>query len=242
MNLKYSRSAVLFCTLALLLSSCRFGNYSEAPKYNGKSQFKNSELFFSEIKKFETFIFYADGTSATNSNSPFVEIPTHLLDVFTNPLYWYTLDDAKQTQIFMDSYQSVYEQTRVDAAGKIDLEIDSDITPLISNSICRTQLQVLQQGSLDRTSPGSALLTGASSRVTISGKLKLSYTSIRALAGDCADSLRELATCYQNGTGCTSEQLAEAHALFDLYVRGTGVLKIEDAYKIKGLAYIVHFD
>ncbi len=124
----------------------------------------------------------------------------------------------------------------------IKLELASSITPLVTNSICRTQLQVVQEGRLDRSAPGSALLTGNTSRSSVSGKLRLAYTFVRALDGDCADSLRELAACYQNGAGCSSEQLAEAHALFDLYVRGTGVLKIEDAAKIKGLAYIVRFD
>lgn len=242
MNLKIRPLLLCLTALSFLATSCRFGNHSDAPTFTGKSQFKNTELFFSEIRKFETFAFYTDGTNSTNATAPLVSIPSHLLNTFTNPVYWTTIDDKNQTQIFMDNYQTEFEQTLVDASGNIKIEIDSAISPLISNSICRTQLQNIQEGSLDRTAPGTALLTGNPTRVAVAGKLKLSYTSIRALEGDCADSLRELANCYQNGTGCTNEQLTEAHALFDLYVRGTGVLKIEDAYKLKGLAYIVHFD
>ena len=245
MKLKRLSAWILGGAFLICFSGCRLGNHSDSPASTTKSQFANSELFFTDIKGFDTYVFYQDSahlTDAQNLHSPFVSIPTHLLTVFTSPLYWNTLDDATHAQIFMDSFKSDYEETLVDAAGNIGIEFNSSVTPLITNSICKTQVKTIHEGELNRAVPGSALLSGSSTRQNVAGRLKLDYTSIRVFSGDCTDSLRELATCYQDGAGCSNEQLSEAHALFDLYVRGSGILSINDASKIKGLAYVVHFD
>ena len=99
---------------------------------------------------------------------------------------------------------------------------------------------MLQEGNLDRTSPGTTLLQGAHAPKPVSGHLKMDITVLQAFSGDCADDMTELAACYQNGTGCDADQLARAQ-LFSLYVQ-TGALDIHNASKINGLVYIVHLE
>jgi hypothetical protein len=102
-------------------------------------------------------------------------------------------------------------------------------------------LQMQQLGYLDRSRPGTITYSDGSTG-KISGDRLLEFRLIRNFSGDCSRILQVLADCYSSGTGCSTDELYWANQLFDLYVRQSGALKIEDATRIKTLAYIVHFD
>ena len=227
---------------ATSFSGCRFGNHADTASQNSKIHLLKSELFFTEAKTFQTFIFYDDNTHSVNQNSPLVAIPSDILDLFSNPVYWQTLDDPGQTQYFWDSRQKNYPWiTLADSTGKIKTADTSAPGKFYRNPNCVSQIQTLQDGKLDRTVPGTSVLPGDNKPSKVSGHLVLDITRVEALSGDCVDDLKELANCFKDGTGCDANQLSRAK-LFNLFVNGTGVLNIQDAARIIGLAYIVHFE
>jgi hypothetical protein len=232
------------CTLGffLSLSGCRFGNYADSPTQINQSDITSSELFFTNVTGFETYVFLNDGTSAANTNSPLEAVPSDLLSVFTNPVFLVT--DVNQNQYFWDNAQSANPiQTLANAAGQINVEMDTPDSPtqFYQNPDCLTQIIQTQQGALNRTAPGTTVLPGTVVNTPVAGHLQLDVTVLQTFTGTCSDDLQELANCFQDGTGCDSDQLSRAQ-MFDLFVRGTQVLNIQNAAKITKLAYIVHFE
>ena len=243
-NQNWIRKFVVLSGFLLAFSGCRFGNYADSPTQINSTDITHSELFFTAVTGFETYVFFNDGTSASNTSSPLVSVPYDLLSVFTNPVYWDTYADANNTQFFWDNAQSANPLvTLADASGQINTETDTPTSPtqFYSNANCLTQIKQMQQGSFDRTTPGQTILPGTTNYTAVSGHLKLDVTTIQSISGTCSDDLQELANCYQNGTGCDSDQLTRAQ-MFDLFVNGSHILNIQDASKIIGLAYIVHFE
>jgi hypothetical protein len=227
---------------------CRFGNYSEPPK-NVKN-FSSIELFRTQPKKFETFAIYQDNTQSQNSTTPLSAIPASILDNFTDPLYIAEpvatpgvklFIGLSQTACMADPANSTCIGTVVDKDGYITVSTSSDYTQFGSNPACTMNLQMQQLGYLDRTSPGTLTYSDGTTG-TIGGDLLLEFRLIRNFKGDCSGILQTLADCYTSGNGCSTDELYWANQLFDLYVRQSGTLKIEDVTKIKTLAYIVHFD
>ena len=237
----------LLILLLLTPSACRFGNYSEPPKNNNTSIYSTIQLYLTEPSQLQTVVIYNDATpTSSNSNAPLAAIPSSVMNVFTDPVYYAVPTDTKQLPLFADINQSHSLSTAVDKNGVIKYEYDSSIVTLWKNPKCVTQVQMFQEGSFDKTHGAGTVLTfpdGSTSKTA--GRLNLTFTYLRVIDGgatqECSQDLQYLAQCYQTGTGCTSDELKSANALFDLYVNRGGVLKIEDVTKIKALAYIVHF-
>jgi hypothetical protein len=236
---------ILGFVFLLGLSGCRFGNYSEDPKRivdpNASTGFKSVELFFAHAKQLETAAVYNDGTATSwDSNVSLASVPTSILDTFSDPVYFATPADASQVPMFVGKNQKNYIDTELDANGDIKSDSASDIVQLWRNPACQTQVQISQVGTFDRTQAGSTVLDGVTQPV--SGKLKMELTYIRVIDGDCVADLREMAQCYLDSSTCSTDDWRAATNFFDLYVRQSGALKIEDAIRIKGLAYVVHFE
>lgn len=229
--------------MILVLAGCRLGNHADAPTQPNQGSIVHSELFATTVSHFKTYAYYSDNTYSSNQNANLVKVPTEILSVFTNPVYWNTYQDTEQTQFFWDNARSTLPfVTAADASGQIHAETTaSSPIKLYQNPTCLTQTQTLQQGGFDRSHPTATTLAGATSASVVSGRLQLDVTRIQVFQGDCAADLQTLANCYSNGSGCDADQLSRAK-LFDLYVAGTGVLNIQDATRIIGLAYIVHFE
>jgi hypothetical protein len=131
--------------------------------------------------------------------------------------------------------------TIVDPDDTITVTTSSAYSQFGSDPACTMNLQMQQLGALDRSTPSSITYSDGSSG-TVAGRLELEFRLIRNFEGNCAGILQTLADCYSDGTGCSTEALYWSNQLFDLYVRQSGTLRIEDAARIKTLAYIVHFD
>jgi hypothetical protein len=230
------------------LSSCRFGNYSEPPK--GVKNFNSIELFSTKVKKLETFALYQDDSETHNLNAPLSATPAMILDNFTNPVYLaepvatpgvHLFIGLSQTSCMLDPANSNCIGTLLNEDGSIGVNTSSSFQQFGSDPACTMNLQMQQIGYLDRSNPGTITYSDGSTGV-ISGDLLLEFRLIRNFNGDCSGILGRLATCYSDGAGCSTDELYWANQLFDLYIRQTGALRIEDATRIKTLAYIVHFD
>jgi hypothetical protein len=245
-------SDLMFCGLmAIALSACRFGNYSDSPTQVNGVSITHSEYFFTQVATFHTYVYWKDAANPSpspyqNLNAPLVSVPSDLLDLFTNPVSWNTLSDSQQ--FFWDVYQSQNPWVvHTDSTGKITTPNNFSPGPdsntyaqFYHNANCITQIEVDQGGQLDRTHPGAMRLPGASTQTQISGHLSYDFLMFQSIVGDCADDLTELAACYQNGAGCDADQLSRAK-MFSLFV-DTGTLDIHNAAKIIALAYTVHFE
>ena len=234
---------LLGALLITIFSGCRLGNHSDSPTQINAGSITHSELFATKVNTFETFAYYSDGTFTANHSAALVQVPTEVLGVFTNPVYWNTYQDTESTQFFWDHGKSSTPfVTFADASGQINVTNRAS-TPikLYQNPNCLTQTQYVQSGGFDRSTPTTTTLPGASATSTVSGRLTLDLTHLQVFQGDCAAELQTLAQCYTNGTGCDADQLSRAK-LFDLFVGGTSVLNIQGAPTIIGLAYIVHFE
>ena len=234
--------------IACSLVSCRFGNYSEPPK--GESNFTSMEIYRTQPKQFETLVIFQDNTQSENTTTPLSAIPTTLLDNFTNPVF---LGEPKatpgvklfigqsQTDCMLNPGTSSCIGTLVDPAGNIQVNTASEYTQFGSDPTCMMNLQMQQVGYLDKTHPGTLTYSDGTTG-TINGDLLLLFRIYRNFRGDCTAILGRLGTCYTDGTGCSTDELYWANQLFDPFIRQSGPLKIEDAARIKTLAYIVHFD
>jgi hypothetical protein len=231
-----------------LLPGCRFGNYSELPK--GTSRFSSIELLRTLPFKFETYAVYQDDSETRNSSTPLSSIPASILDNFTNPLYLAEpvatpgiklFIGAAQTACLTDPANSSCIGTIVNSDDTITVSTRSPYSQFGSNPACTMNLEMQQLGFLDRSRPGTVRYSDGTT-APIGGDLILEFQLIRNFKGDCAGILQVLADCYSDGSGCSTDELYWANQLFDLYVRQSGTLKIEDATRIKTLAYIVHFD
>jgi hypothetical protein len=229
--------------LLFALNGCRFGNYSEAPTLtdpNGLSSgLKSVELFFAHTSQLETWALFTDGTNSSNDHVALASIPTAILDTISNPVYLAISNDAATAPMFVGKNQKNYIDTGFDSNGDIKSDSASEIVTLWKNPACQTQVQISQVGVLDRGQGGSTVLDGTT--VKVAGKLSMELTYLRVVAGDCVSDLREMAQCYQDANTCTTDEWRAATNFFDLYVRQSGALRIEDVIRIKGLAYIVHF-
>jgi hypothetical protein len=234
--------------LTMALSACRFGNYSEAPK--APEKFSSIEMYRTQPRGFQTYVQLDDGSENTNTSTPLSAIPESLLDNFTDPLYIAQpistpgvklFIGARQSDCFYNPEDSACIGTIVESDGTIAVETSSPFSQFGSNPSCKMNLQMRQNGALDRTRPGTITYSdGTVGR--ISGDLLLDFTMIRTFQGDCSGILTVLADCYTNGVGCSNEELYWANQLFGLYARQSGVLRMQDAARIKVLAYLVHFE
>jgi hypothetical protein len=245
---KITSSKIVAGSLALLaLSGCRFGNYSEPqPDPNASDGgFESVELFQTHPTQLSVAVVYNDTSQvSTQDQVPLAAIPAEALAKFTDPLYFVVNSDADHTPYFIGKTGEfkVMEQTGFDDHGnlRIDYAMDGGHT-LWKNPACLTQVQISHDGQLDRDHPGSATL--GDNIYNTAGRVILDRMSLQVIDGDCAADLQDMAQCYQESTQCeNTEAWEKAVAFFDLYVRQTGILKIEDVARIKGLAYIVRFE
>jgi hypothetical protein len=176
-------------------------------------------------------------------------IPPTLLDNFTDPLYIAQpvsspgvklFIGAGQSDCFLNPENSNCIGTMIDADGNIGVQTSSPYSSFGSDA-CKMKLQMQQLGYLDRTHPSTITYSNGSTG-KISGNLVLDFQLIRSFQGDCTSILTRLASCYQSGVGCSTDELYWANQLFDLYIRQSGALKVEDVARIKSLAYLIHFD
>ena len=235
--------SLLLGTQLFMVTSCQFGNYADQPVDNSKGAYKSTDLYFTEPSQFDTVVIYNDGTATTsNPNTPMAAIPLSLLNQFTDPVYYMVPTDTTKSSFFMDLSLSYAINTIVDSTGAINNEIDSSVVTFWSNPNCQTQVQKIQSGAFNKSSGVGTVISfpdGSTSKTA--GRLTMDFTYIRVIQGDCSADLTYLAQCYKTGTGCSSNDLSAANGLFDLYVNRGGVLNIDNAAKIKALAYIVHF-
>jgi hypothetical protein len=241
----FSRFLAVIITISPFLGSCRFGNHSEQAKPLNQSNYKSVEMFFTEPKTLQTRV-YLNSLSGPSSQvntvaAPLSAIPSSILNTFTDPHYFATMKDPTKSPLFIGINQNSYIDTTMDADGNIGSEYLSGVVQFWRNPDCLTQVQILQEGTFDRSHPGSVVFSDGS-QATVSGRLNLDFSYSRIIAGDCSADLTELANCYINGSGCSTDQLNAAHNLFDLYVKQSGAMKIEDAVKLKALEYVVHFE
>jgi|GEM_PF-3360212 len=230
--------------LLLTLSACRFGNYSEPPKPDQNTLdggLKSVELFSTHPTLFQTAVVYTDDTQA-QIQVPIAEIPQSILNIFSDPLYFVVKNDADQTSGFIGQNGTDSEITGFDQNGNIRLDFAAENAhALWENPDCLTQEQISHDGTLDRSHPTSMQI--GDDTYPIAGRLNLDRISMRVIAGDCVSDLQQLAECYQDPSTCKdSNEWNTATQLLDLYVRQSGVLKIEDVSRIKALAYGVHFE
>jgi hypothetical protein len=248
MNIQKLILPALLMPLFTGLSGCRFGNYSEPPK--GVKNFNSIELFSTQVRKLETFALLADDTESHNLNAPLSAIPAMILDNFTNPVYLaepvatpgvHLFIGLSQTSCMLDPANTGCIGTLLNADETIGVRTSSPFQQFGSDPACSMNLEMHQIGALDRSRPGSITYSDGTTG-TISGELLLEFRFLRNFQGDCTGVLNRLADCYSNGSGCSTDELYWANQLFDLYIRQTGALRIEDASRIKTLAYVVHFD
>jgi len=243
-------------TILLLttISGCRFGNYSEPPKPLAKAaDYQSIEMFFTTPKSFATRVVLnslsgPDMVIQSNANAPMSSVPSSILNVMTDPVYFAVPSNPNSYPIFRDNRDTISLITETDSAGNIALDYIPSDGPYVlwDNPNCITNFQITQTGSFDRSNPGQVQYENGTI-AKVAGNVSMTYTFTRVIdsingTSNCDADLTRLATCYNDGTGCSSEELSASRSLFDLFVRQTGVLKIEDAAKIKGLEYIVHYE
>jgi hypothetical protein len=241
-------TALALCLTLGGITGCRFGNYSESPK--SIKNFSKIELFRTSITQFETLAVLNDNTRNGNSNAPLSAVPSMILDNFTDPVFiaeptaspgYHIFIGAGQTSCMTDPMNSSCIGTIVNRDDTIAVSTASDYSQFGSDPSCTMNLEMQQIGNLDRRNPGTIQYSDGSTG-TIAGNLHLGFQLVRNFQGDCSSILTALASCYSSGAGCSTDALYWANQIFDLYVRQTGVLRIEDASKIKTLAYLVTFD
>jgi hypothetical protein len=247
--------------LSMAVSACRLGNYTEAPKplttptsavsTNSRTgSLQNVELFYAEPKTLQTFAIYKDATPPSQNNSVgLVSIPSDVLNTFTDPTYLAWTPDSTHTlkPYFLGVYNpgSNNFPTTINSAGAINAGY-SDASVTIATGCSMTD-QRLHVGKLDRHQLGSYTFPDGTVQ-TVSGHLKFDYTFMRVFtetvagSGACGAYLQTLANCFNAGSTCTNDQLTAAHEIFDLWIRQSSVLPIANATKLKGLAYVVHFE
>jgi hypothetical protein len=236
------------------LQGCRFGNHSETVvPMKSPSTYKSIEFFFTAPKTFTTRVILnslsgPDMVIHTNSAASLASIPSSILSALTDPVYLAIPVSENSLPLFRDNRDTTSLYTQLDSAGNVSMDYIPSDGPFIlwNNPNCLTNFEITQSGTFDRTKPGTIQYDNGTT-APVAGEMKLTYTFSRVIAsvnGDnnCDDDLNYLASCYNNGSGCSAEELASSRALFDLYVRQTGVLNINDASKIKGLEYIVHYE
>jgi hypothetical protein len=236
------------CLWTGALSGCRFGNYSERPK--SVSNFVKIEAFRTSVTQFETLAVLDDDTETYNPSAPLSAVPPMILDNFTNPVYiaeptatpgYQIFIGSGQTSCMVDPINSDCIGTIVNRDDTISVATASEFSQFGSNPSCKMNLEMHQVGNLDRRNPGTIEYSDGSTG-KISGDLHLGFQLVRNFQGDCESILTLLADCYRSGAGCSTDALYWANQIYDLYIRQTGVLRIEDASRIKTLAYLVTFD
>lgn len=226
----------------ILLSGCRFGNYAEAPKPNAKEGYQSIELYFTQADQLITRAILDDAGNVTENNqAPLSAIPVSIRNTFTNPLYFAVPRNIELYPQFIGLNQSSFIETQINKTGEIDDVFRTRPSVLWNNENCLTQIEIAQSGTFDRTRTGTVTF-GDGTSSPVSGHLNLHLSYLRVISGDCTADLQELANCYTNGAGCSTDQLNAASNLYDLHVRQTGVLNINDVARLRGLAYDVYFE
>ncbi len=248
------RLIVVFTALLTASFGCRFGNYSEPPKPLAReNDYQSIELFFTNVKNFTTKVALnsldgPDRVIQSNTNAPLSSIPSSILNVMTDPVYFAVPSNPKYLPIFRDYRDTTSLTTQLDSSGNISLHYIPSDGPFIfwDNPNCITTFEINQTGTLDRSNPGQIQYENGTI-VTVAGNVSMTYSFTRIIESingstNCDNDLSRLASCYENGAGCSSEELSASRSLFDLYIRQTGVLNIQDATKIKALEYVVQYE
>jgi len=237
----------------LLLGGCRFGNHADQPQpLKSASTYKSIEFFFTSPKQFQIGVILnslsgPDSVETVNNNAPLAAIPSSILNAFTDPVYFAVPNDPTQFPTFWD-YGGTYKfLTEVDASGNVSHDfIPASSSVFWGNQDCLTNYEVTHKGTFDRSKPGTITYPDGT-KAPVAGSLSFTYSYTKIFSSqngtdNCTADLTRLATCYTASSGCSSDEITKSKEVFDLYVKQTGILKIEDAAKIKGLEYIVHYE
>jgi hypothetical protein len=246
--------SLLALTTLFILSGCRFGNHSEnAIPLKNPSQYKSIEFFYTTPKTFTTRVYLhslggPNMVVHSNTTAPLSSIPSSVLNALSNPVYLAVPVNPNNFPIFRDYRDTTSLVTDLDQNGNIAFDYIPSDGPYVlwNNPNCITSFEITQNGTLDRSQPGTIQYEDGTT-ATVSGSMRLSYTFSRVIGSingttNCNDDLNRLAFCYDNGTGCSADELSAARSLFDLYARQTGVLNIQDASSIKGLEYMIEYE
>ena len=248
----YSLTIFIYAS-TLLLGGCRFGNHADQPQpLKNAATYKSIEFFFTNPKQFQIAVILnslsgSDSVVNANNNAPLASIPSTILYAFSDPVYFTIPNDPTKFPTFWDYGGNYSFQTEIDGQGTISHDyIPSNASVFWSNPDCITNYEVTHKGSFDRSKPGTVTYPDGT-QAAVAGSLNFTYSFTRLISSqngtdNCTADLTRLATCYTDGSGCSAEELAKAKDTFDLYVKQTGVLKIEDAAKLKAVEYIVHYE
>ena len=239
---KHKLILVLF---ALTLGGCKFGNYSQDPTLISVEGVKKIETFTAQVNQFKTYVFYEDDTFNQNLNAPTTAVPLSLLNTFTNPFQLFIMADPSLPNYFASMYATPSNPGTVypaptDAAGNFTLSGEQVAAYRFGpDPSCFVGIYISEGGNLDRTQHGNVVFPDGSHYST-TGTLSLVFIYEQIFFGTCGPYLQRLADCYQNGSGCTSQELSDAQ-LFQLYSTQTGVIDPAKVSSIKELAYKTYF-
>jgi hypothetical protein len=225
---------------ATLASGCRFGNFAEDPK--PRENYRSVEMFFTEAKHLATASFLdGDDRATENPQAPLSAIPSSIRRTLTNPVYFAVPIDPERPPFFVDLNIKYSLETTINAQGQVEDTFVSDISTLWKDPNCITQVEITQRGGFDRSQSGTVAFPDQTT-ARVEGRLGLTLSYLRVIAGDCSQELTRLASCYESGTECDADEIEAANSLYDLYIRQTGVLNINDAPRVRGLAYEVKYE
>ena len=242
----------LLIGICTTLSGCRFGNYSDPylplpqpPTYSV------TDLYQTHARTLAAKVYTSSDinddsitpTATSNPNAPLIAMPSEILSTFTSPVYYLVPVDTTLSPEFANLSLSSGLATGSIVNNAISYtENDPDTWYQFLNSPnCGIRTQVSHVGTVD--THATTYTDSDGSTYPIKGGLTLTMTYTQWFIGDCASDLNALATCYLNGSGCSSDTLTKANQTFDLYVR-SGLIHLgsDDLSQIKGLEFTTEYD
>ena len=239
---------IIFMASGLSLAGCKFGNYSQNPTIVSINGVQKIETYPAEAKALQTLVVYKDSqgnyTTNENDNAPLSAVPLSALSTFTPVVQLFIMADPSLTPVFASMYADPFNPGTVIPAG---YDSKGNFT-LTSRQIsgygfgpdpnCATGVFISETGTLHQNQPTVVTLSGQ--QVTTSGTLSMNIVFEQLFTDGCATYLQRLATCYQNGAGCSAAELSDAQ-LFQLYATQTNIVDLSKASTIKELAYSILF-
>lgn len=242
-----NNSVLILIGICFLLTSCRFGNYVEAPAKQN-NQASNSDTisgFYTTSPRSLKFFATRKTLNTNEAQAGLTLIPSEIGVTFSNPVAFILDKDAPGTALIATDKGKYPLPIFIGKDNQLAASWSNSPQTLWDDPSCTTLQEVEELGTLH---PNSNQTPPPQFQHAVSGSLELKIQVISRLRGDCRTSLSKMQACYLNSAQCGADtdaaqqkRQALVNSLFDPLVQ-LKLIRPDEISNLDNWAYEIWYE
>ena len=242
----YLFSGVMALILSWAVTGCRLGNHVE----NQPQEPSHIKFYATTSQTFALSASYIpqatpeDGLQVKQDTAPLDEIPSFIQQIMSDPVAFF-FDPQNQNEGAVLSYKWQKGDPGIPVTYDANMNFGAPAQSraydwTVDGYHCtRTLSEEVKDGLIVAAPAPYQVTVDANQKLTVSGKLELTYTRVDSFDGNCAPLLQYAADCLSRRIACKPDTLALFEDIFDPFVNR--VLTIDDIATVSSVSYSVSY-